>query len=111
MTKHTDQRKDMIKVHGWQVAPAELEACLLEHGDIVDCAVVGIMCLGKASEVPCAYVLRKSGSDVSEMDVKAFLLEYLAKYKVRDSLVRFVNVIPRSSLGKVLKHELRKVGE
>lgn len=101
----------MIKVQGWQVPPAELEACLFEHGDIVDCAVMGVMCPEKASEVPCAYVLRKSGSDVSEMDVKTFLLEYLAGYKVRDSLVRFVDAIPRSSLGKVLRHELRKIGE
>ena len=54
-----DRTKDLIKVRGWQVSPAEIEASLLEHKDILDAAVIGVAALDGSGEVPLAFVVRK----------------------------------------------------
>ena len=99
----------MIKVRGWQVPPAELEANLLLHPNISDAAVIGIHPRkNSATELPRAYVVPKSGGSVSEDEVKTFMAERLAKYKNLDGGVCFVEQLPRSSAGKVLKNVLRE---
>lgn len=94
-------------MNGWQVAPGELETCLLKHEDIIDVAVIGIPVPEFATEVPRAYVVCKPGSEVSEKQVIAHLLGALSNYKVRDTQVRFRDVILKSATGKILKKELR----
>ena len=98
----------MIKVRGWQVSPAELEAALLLHPDISEAAVVGIrLKQSDEAELPRAYVVKDPDSDLSECEVKRFMALRVARYKNLDGGVAFVDTIPRSSAGKILKGRLR----
>lgn len=106
----TDLTQELIKVRGWQVAPPELESCLLLHDEILDAAVIGIPHPWEATEVPRAYVVRRQGSILSPEDILTFLRQYLAKYKVMDCQVRFCDNIPKSASGKILKKVLREAG-
>jgi len=106
-----DRKKELIKVRGWQVAPAELEGVLLMHPDISDAAVIGVSKPDSTSEVPRAYVIRRQDSTISADNVKAFLLQHLAKYKVGDCEIRFCDSIPKSVSGKILRKLLRADAE
>jgi 4-coumarate--CoA ligase len=100
--------KELIKVRGFQVAPPELEGVLLSHPDIVDCAVIGIKGAPNSdTEFPRAYVVRRAGSEITEAEVKRTISEQLAAYKQLTGGVRFVNEIPKSASGKILKKDLR----
>jgi len=104
-----DRRKEMIKYKGFPVAPAEIEAVLLEHPAIRDCGVVAKADLA-AGEIPCAFiVLRDPGAACESMDVsiRAFVAERLTNYK-QPREVRFVDTVPRTASGKILRRELRK---
>ena len=101
-----DRTKDLIKVRGWQVSPAEIEASLLEHKDILDAAVIGVAALDGSGEVPLAFVVRKEGSRLVEQEIKSFLGERLARYKGVDQ-VSFIEKIPRNPTGKILRRVLR----
>jgi len=107
-----DRTKDMIKVRGWQVSPAEIECALLEHPDIIDAGVIGIPASNDSGtgEVPHAFVVKKpnAGTSLDEKEVKAFLEERLARYKRVDK-VSFVDIIPRNPTGKILRRVLREV--
>ena len=109
-------------MRGWQVAPAELEAILLAHPAIINCAVVGIPVPEGTGEVPRAYVQLKpkpspdhlaatygveEEKEPTEEDVKGWLKERLARYKWLDGGVRFLDSIPRNAGGKVQKVKLR----
>ena len=98
----------MLKVRGWQVSPAELEAALLLHPDISDAAVVG-MCLrqGDNTELPRAYVVKPADSNLSEREIKHFMASRVARYKNLDGGVAFVDTIPRNSASKVQRGILR----
>lgn len=101
----------MIKVRGWQVAPAELESCLRTHPHVAEVAIIGVTSSTLNGEVPRAYVvLHKSASAaiVSEDDLKLFLLSRLANYKALAGGVKFVTQIPKTPTGKVLKRLLRE---
>ncbi|ABV92002.1 putative Acyl-CoA synthetases (AMP-forming)/AMP-acid ligases II [Dinoroseobacter shibae DFL 12 = DSM 16493] len=105
----TDRVKELIKVSGFQVAPAELEAVLLTHPAITDAAVIGVPD-DSAGERPMAFVVR-SDPDLSEGAVIAHAAEHLAHYK-RIARVAFVEAVPKSASGKILRRLLRaKVGE
>ncbi|MEV4113257.1 AMP-binding protein [Nonomuraea sp. NPDC049695] len=100
-----DRVKELIKYKGYQVPPAELEALLLAHEAIADAAVVGVYD-AEGNEVPRAYVVRRPGSELDEDDVMAYVAGLVAPYKkVRQ--VRFVEAVPRSASGKILRRELR----
>jgi hypothetical protein len=101
-----DRTKDLIKVRGWQVSPAEIEASLLEHPDIIDAAVIGMAARDGCGEVPQAFVVRKEDSDLEEKDIKEFLGVRLARYKGVEE-VQFVDRIPRNPTGKILRRILR----
>jgi long-chain acyl-CoA synthetase len=102
-----DRKKEMIKYRGYQIAPAELEAILMEHPAVHDCAVVGIP-EEKVGEIPKAFIVRKEGIDLSAEEVMAFVAERVAPYKkVRD--VAFIHEIPKNPSGKILRRVL-KVG-
>jgi acyl-CoA synthetase (AMP-forming)/AMP-acid ligase II len=106
-----DRRKELIKVRGFQVAPAELEAVLLGHPHIVDAAVIGLVLPGANTEYPRAYVVRrpgKEGENLTEEDVRKYLGERLARYKALTGGVKFVDAIEKSPSGKILKRVLRE---
>lgn len=105
----------MIKVRGFQVAPAEIEAVLLKHPKIQDAGIIGVPAtslasdIGKGSgELPRAYLVKKPDADVSEAEVKTYVAEKLAKYKQLEGGVVFVATLPKSASGKILKRELRE---
>lgn len=102
--------QELIKVRGFQVAPPELEGVLLSHPDIIDCAVIGVQFTRDESEFPRAYVVRRPGSDnrINEEDVKKFLAERLIYYKRLDGGVVFMDAIPKTASGKILKRSLRE---
>ncbi|MBV8208203.1 MAG: AMP-binding protein [Acidobacteria bacterium] len=103
-----DRRKEMIKYKGFAVAPAEIEAVLLEHPAVRDCGVVGRPDAA-AGESPCAFVVLREGAAGSTL-VEGELCEYvgqrLTSYK-QPREVRFVDTIPRNPSGKILRRQLR----
>jgi acyl-CoA synthetase (AMP-forming)/AMP-acid ligase II len=100
-----DRVKELIKYKGYQVAPAELEAVLLASPDVADAAVIGVYD-EKGDEVPKAFVVRAPGSSATEDDVLAYVAEHTAPYK-RVRRVEFVEAVPKSASGKILRRELR----
>ena len=102
-----DRLKELIKVKGFQVAPAELEALLLDHPEITDAAVVGRPD-DESGEVPLAFVVASPDSSLEEEAVKAFMAEHVATYKHLGE-VRFTDAIPKSASGKILRRELREL--
>uniref|UniRef100_A0A7S1KM78 4-coumarate--CoA ligase n=1 Tax=Percolomonas cosmopolitus TaxID=63605 RepID=A0A7S1KM78_9EUKA len=102
----TDRLKEMIKVSGHTIAPAEIEAVLLTHSGIGDCAVVGVKD-EKAGERPKAFVVKKEGVELTEDEVKTYVADRVSPHKrIRD--VEFIDAIPKSSSGKILRRLLRK---
>ena len=105
-----DRRKEMIKYKGFPVAPAEVEAVLMEHGSVRDCGVVG-MPDDAAGEIPCAFVVLRDGgpgSDKLKIELCGYVAERLVPYK-QPRHVEFVASIPRNPSGKILRRELRKL--
>ena len=104
-----DRRKEMIKYKGFPVAPAEVESVLLEHPAVRDCGVVGQQD-SSAGEIPVAFVVLRDGSLPSDKTKEAlcgFVADRLTHYKQpRD--IRFVEAIPKTASGKILRRELRK---
>ncbi|KAL8138128.1 hypothetical protein V2J09_004129 [Rumex salicifolius] len=96
--------KELIKYKGYQVAPAELEGLLINHPHIVDAAVVG-MKDDVAGEVPVAFIMKSSGTQITEDDIKVYISEQVAFYK-RIKKVLFVDTIPKLPSGKILRKEL-----
>ncbi|MEC4764287.1 AMP-binding protein [Mycobacterium sherrisii] len=101
-----DRLKELIKYKGYQVAPAELEALLLTHPDIADVAVVGVVNNRSGEEIPKAFVVRQRGAALSKGDVIDFVARKVAPYK-KIRQVEFVDEIPKSATGKILRRELR----
>uniref|UniRef100_A0A915J912 Uncharacterized protein n=1 Tax=Romanomermis culicivorax TaxID=13658 RepID=A0A915J912_ROMCU len=103
-----DRIKEMIKVKAFQVAPAEIEQCLLKNDAVADVAVVGILD-EYAGELPFAFVVKKSplDHDVTEKEIQDFVAERLTKYKHLTGGVRFVDAIPKNPSGKILRRLLR----
>ncbi|XP_078438210.1 4-coumarate--CoA ligase 2-like [Wolffia australiana] len=100
-----DRVKELIKFKGFQVPPAELEALLLGHAAIADAAVVPAMD-ELAGEVPVAFVVPVAGEVLTEQAVKDFISKQVVFYK-RLHKVYFINAIPKSPAGKILRRELR----
>jgi 4-coumarate--CoA ligase len=104
----TDRIKELIKVRGYQVAPAELEALLLTHPQLSDAAVIPVPD-EMSGELPRAYVSLKDGlaqDDVTEDDVKEFVKERVAPFKRLEGGVRFIDQVPKSASGKILRRFL-----
>jgi 4-coumarate--CoA ligase len=99
--------QELIKYKGLQVAPAELEALLLSHPKILDAAVIGIDVPG--TEIPRAYVV--TGGDLTEKEIKAFVKEHVADYKQLRGGVVFIDAIPKSPSGKILRKDLRELAK
>lgn len=104
-----DRRKEMIKYKGFPVAPAEVEAVLLEHPAVRECGVVGRPDAA-AGEIPIAFVALRNGFETGkklELELCAFVADRLTHYK-QPREVRFIDVIPKTASGKILRRELKK---
>ena len=100
-----DRVKELIKYKGFQVAPAELEAILISHPQVADCAVIGVPD-EEAGELPKAFVV--PASDDLDIDaLAAFLAEQVAPHK-RVRAIELVAEIPKSPSGKILRRLLRE---
>ncbi len=101
-----DRLKELIKYKGYQVPPAELEAVLLSHPGIADAAVIGVTDAESGEEIPKAFVVKQPGAELTEREVMEFVAEQVAPYKkVRQ--VAFIEAIPKSASGKILRKDLR----
>jgi 4-coumarate--CoA ligase len=100
-----DRVKEIIKVKGFQVPPAELEALLISHEGILDAAVVPRKD-ETSGEVPVAFVVQSPGFHLSEEEVKTFISKQVVFYKKLHA-VRFIDKIPTTPSGKILRKELR----
>ncbi len=107
-----DRIKELIKVKGLQVAPAELEACLLDHPAVADCTVIPVPD-DDAGELPKAFVVKANSVGLEESDamVKREIQKHVEKNKARHKWlkggVEFIDVIPKSASGKILRRLLR----
>jgi long-chain acyl-CoA synthetase len=98
-----DRKKEIIKCMGFTIGPADLEAVLLQHPCVADCAVIGKPDPTFA-EIPKAFVALRDGAQATEQELIKFVADKVAGYK-RIREVEFVDVIPRSLSGKVLRKE------
>jgi len=103
----TDRLKELIKVKGFQVAPAELEEILRMHPEITDAAVIGIP-NPATGELPRAFVVAKKNSAVNEKNVQDFVAQKVSEFKRLAGGVEFVDSIPKNATGKILRRELKK---
>ena len=112
----TDRLKELIKYKGFQVPPAELEALLLSHPQVVDSAVIPVPS-DTAGEVPRAFVTLAPGADFDADAIAAWVAERVAPHKkLRGGVVQMVapDAIPKSASGKILRRVLvqrNKAGE
>lgn len=103
-----DRLKELIKYKGFQVAPAELEALLIAHPAILDAAVIGVENKEQATEVPLAFVVKAPGHEnLSEKDVIDYVASKVAAHKKLRGGVRFIEAVPKSAAGKILRKDLR----
>ena len=101
----TDRLKELIKYKGFQVAPAELEATLCTHPSVADATVIPVDD-EEAGEVPRAYVVLKPGvghQGLSESDLMAYVAQRVAPYKRLRGGVRYVESVPKTASGKILR--------
>ena len=106
----TDRVKELIKYKGFQVPPAELEGILISYEKIDDVAVVGVYDEAQATEVPRAYVVPAKGvegSKETEREIMEWLQAKVASHKRLRGGVRFVDEVPKSASGKILRRLLK----
>ncbi|KAK3310110.1 uncharacterized protein B0T15DRAFT_517435 [Chaetomium strumarium] len=106
-----DRLKELIKYNGYPVPPAELEGVLLGHEEVADACVIGVEDHANATEVPRAYVVLREGVEASAAKVHE-LAEWVgaqvAPHKRLRGGIRFVDQVPKSPSGKVLRRVMRE---
>ncbi|KAI8438594.1 hypothetical protein MSG28_011041 [Choristoneura fumiferana] len=101
-----DRIKELIKYKAWQVSPAEIEAVLLEHPAVRDAGVTGVPD-PLAGELPTAFVVKQPSHEVTEKDLINFVASKVSPWKQLRGGVRFVNEIPKTGSGKILRRIIR----
>ncbi|HEU4386265.1 MAG TPA: long-chain-fatty-acid--CoA ligase [Blastocatellia bacterium] len=102
----SDRKKEMIKYKSFSIAPAELEAVVLEYPDVLDCGVTGVPD-PDAGEVPKAFVVPQAGHSIDLDALAVFVAERVAGYKqIRQ--FEMVDSIPRTASGKILRRLLKR---
>ena len=101
-----DRIKDLIKYKGFQVPPAELEDVLLSHRQVRDCAVIGVPD-EMAGELPAAFVVLQAGESVTANEIERYVASKLSPQKQLRGGVFFVDEIPKTGSGKILRRQLR----
>ena len=89
-----------------QVSPSEMEDVIRQHPDVMDVGVIGIPD-DYAGELPRAYVVKKPGTSLTEEDLKNFVHPKVAPHKQLKGGVHFVDALPLSAAGKILRGELK----
>ncbi|KAL3887155.1 hypothetical protein ACJMK2_027107 [Sinanodonta woodiana] len=102
-----DRIKDIIKCKGHQVSPARLEDVMLKHQDVEDAAVIG-MADADSGEVPQAFVVRRTGSTVTSEVLKKHVAENVPSYMKLQGDVKFIDRIPRTPSGKIMRRLLKE---
>ena len=102
--KIVDRKKDMILVSGFNVYPNEIEDVIVMHPKVLEAAAIGVAD-EKSGEVVCAYIV-KGDPSLTEQDVREFCKENLTGYK-RPRFIEFLDELPKSNIGKILRRELR----
>ncbi|MFI4932805.1 MAG: AMP-binding protein [Burkholderiales bacterium] len=100
-----DRRKDMVISGGFNIYPSDLEAELRQHPAVADVAVVGVPS-AEWGETPVAFVVRRTGHNDAADAIKRWMNDRVGKTQ-RLADLRFIDELPRSAIGKVLKRELR----
>ena len=91
------------------MAPKEIEGVLITHPDIIDAAVIGVPAPKVADgELPRAYLVARPGTNPDEASIKQVVAEKLARYKQCDGGIVFLESIPKTASGKILKRQLRE---
>jgi acyl-CoA synthetase (AMP-forming)/AMP-acid ligase II len=101
-----DRMKDMIISGGFNIYSADLEAVLMQHAAVRDCAVIGVPS-AEWGETPLALVVGAPGAAIAADELRAWVNARLGKLQ-RLSAVEFRDTLPRSTIGKLLKRELRE---
>lgn len=91
----------------FQVAPAELEDLIRQLPDVLDVAVVGMPVDSAAGEAPRAFVVVTPGSQVTQKAIRDFVESKVPAHKKLSGGLEFVDIIPRSPAGKILRRELK----
>lgn len=103
-----DRIKELIKRRGFQVAPAELEALLCAHPAVADAGVLGLASTAAGEQIPYALVQLREGAEVGARELIGWVADQVAGYKRLGGL-SFVEKVPRSTAGKILRRELPKL--
>ena len=102
-----DRKKDMVLSGGYNIYTKEVEQVLLQHPAVAEAAVVGVPD-AVFGEAVAAFIELNPGQELTAEEVVAYAKARIASYK-KPKYVYFVDALPRNSLGKVLKPELRKL--
>lgn len=102
--KIVDRKKDMILVSGFNVYPNEIEEVVTHHPKVLEAAAIGVTD-ERSGEVPKVFVVKKDPS-LTESELKQYLEENLTGYK-RPKYVEFIDELPKSNVGKILRKDLR----
>lgn len=100
-----DRKRDMVISGGVNIYPAEIEAALVQHPAVKDCAVFGIPD-EEFGESLCAHIELQPGRTATAEAIRSFLAPHLAKYKIPKTIV-FADALPREDSGKIFKRKLR----
>jgi len=104
----TDRLKELIKVSGYQVPPAELEELLRDHPDVKEAAVIGVPD-AKKGEAPKAFIVLNAGAKSTSEDIFKYAAEKTVKYKHLTGGVVIIDAIPKTPSGKILRRDLKKL--
>jgi 4-coumarate--CoA ligase len=102
--------KELIKYKGFQVAPAELEGKLMDHPNVNDVAVIGVQDEENHTEVPRAYIVAgdQGSEEKNASEIVAWVTEKVANHKRLRGGVVFIDEIPKSASGKILRRVLKE---
>ncbi|OPY07019.1 MAG: Long-chain-fatty-acid--CoA ligase [Syntrophaceae bacterium PtaB.Bin095] len=100
-----DRKKDMIIASGFNIYPKEIDELLMTHPKVLEVCTIGVPDAYRGENVK-TYIVVKPGQTLTEDEVKAFCRDSLAAYKV-PKLVAFIDALPKSAVGKILRRELR----
>jgi long-chain acyl-CoA synthetase len=101
-----DRKKEMIKYKGFGIAPAEIEALLMEHPAVMDSAVIGVSD-DEAGELIKGLVVLRKGQNATADEIIAFANGKLSGYK-RLHFIEFIDAIPKTASGKILRRNLKE---
>jgi acyl-CoA synthetase (AMP-forming)/AMP-acid ligase II len=105
---HVGRSKEILKIGGHRVSPVEIEHALERHPEVAEAAVVGLK-NDLAGEAAAAFVVRRQGSAVSEVELRRFCRQLLPAFMVPGAIA-FVDALPRNQAGKLLRAEIAASG-